>query len=56
MSSIPMWTQNAKANQIAYEELGIRIAALLAGISNVVQKTPQNRLLSTQANIEDVLR
>jgi hypothetical protein len=41
---------------VAYEELGLRIAALLAGISNVVQKAPEERLPNIRANLEDVIR
>jgi hypothetical protein len=52
-----MWSslQSAKANRAAYEELGLRIAALLAGISNVVQKALPDRLSSVQSNIQDVI-
>jgi hypothetical protein len=50
------WTQSAKANKAAYEELGLRIATLLAGISNVVQKAPADRLPSIRGNLEDVIR
>jgi hypothetical protein len=56
-SSIPLtFIQTAKANREAYGELGLRIAALLAGISNVVQKAPTDRLPMIQGNIEDVIR
>jgi hypothetical protein len=48
--------QGAKANRAAYDELGLRIVALLAGISNVVQKAPGNRFPSIHANLEDVIQ
>jgi hypothetical protein len=48
--------QSAKANKTAYEELGLQVATLLAGISNVIQKAPVDRLLSIRGNLEDVLQ
>jgi hypothetical protein len=54
--SMLIQVQNAKDNKEAYEALGLRMASLLAGISNIVQKAPENRLPLVKSNLGEVIR